>query len=80
MKTIIATILMLISFNLMSQQEPYYYLNSKEVDLSKFYISPKNIDSVLVRKDTPNGSVHIYVKNDNFLTIEELLKKTRIRN
>ncbi len=75
MKTIITTIAILISFNLMCQQEPDYYLNSKKVDLNKFYISSENIDSVFVRKDNPNGAIYIYVKNENFLTVEELLEK-----
>jgi len=76
--TILIMILTLIPSLVTSQtkQKPQCYLNAKEFDLYCVYILPKNIESIDVKKDKPNGEVFITTKEKpwKYKTLEKLLK------
>ena len=59
-----------------TKQKPQCYLNSKEFDLDCVFFLPKNIESINVKKDKPNGEVFITTKEKpwKYKTLEILLK------
>jgi hypothetical protein len=61
MKTFILNLLILISSVGFAQtnQSPKYFLNGKEIDWDTVFINPKNIKSINIEKETPNGEIYI---------------------
>lgn len=84
MKKLIISILIMITLmfnNVMSygqvNNEPTYYLNSKQFDLHKVFLNPTSIDSMAITKNHPNGEILIFTKHRefNFLTLDDVLTK-----
>jgi hypothetical protein len=77
MRSFTILILVLIPYIGFSQSntESQYYVNGKEVEISNVFILPKNIESINVKKDKPNGEVFITTieKPWKHKTLDELL-------
>jgi hypothetical protein len=57
--------------------EPFYYLNSKRIDLDKVYLNPLRLDSISVQRQTQSGKVLMFTKNSefSFYRLTDILKK-----
>ena len=59
-----------------NRQGPDYYLNGRSVNFDKVFINPSRIDSMRVEKQTENGAIYIYTKNNfSYFTLSEVLTK-----
>ena len=59
------------------KEEPTYYLNSTEINFNKVYIKPTSLDSIYISKQTTNGEIYLFTKNEeiSFLTLDDIVKK-----
>jgi hypothetical protein len=57
--------------------EPFYYLNSKRIDLDRVYLNPLRLDSISVQRQTQSGKVLMFTKNSefSFYRLPDILKK-----
>ena len=57
--------------------EPFYYLNSKQIDLKKVYLNPMRLDSINIQRQTQFGEVLMFTKNSefSFYRLTDILKK-----
>jgi len=65
-----------VSFCQISKTPPIYYLNDKLIDINCFFFYPKNIQSIYIKNDKPNGEVFLKT-NDipwKYKTLDSLLK------
>ena len=63
-----------------AKNEPQYYLNGKEFDINSVFLLSRNIESVKVKKDKPNGEIFIITKEKNwkYKTLDKLLRTDNI--
>lgn len=56
---------------------PDYYLNNSKIDLSKTFVNVKSIDSIVVEKETENGEIYLFSKDQDIvlITLVDLLKQ-----
>ena len=78
-KAAILFFLTIICFSTFGQKkgEPTYYLDSTEINLKKIYIKPTSLDSIYVNKQTANGEIYLFTKNEeiSFFSLNDILKK-----
>jgi len=60
-----------------TNNEPLYYLNSKQIDLKKVYLNQMRVDSINVLRQTKFGEIFIFTKNRefSFYRLTDILKK-----
>jgi len=60
-----------------TNNEPLYYLNSKQIDLKKVYLNQMRVDSINVLRQTKFGEILIFTKNRefSFYRLTDILKK-----
>ncbi len=78
MKTLIV-LAMLFFFCLYSngqeEKKTKFFLNSKQFDIDKNYINPKNIDSIKINKETVDGEIYLYTNPQKLplISLENIL-------
>ena len=74
-----ALFIMIFCMNIKGQtnNEPLYYLNSKQIDLKKVYLNQMRVDSINVLRQTKFGEILIFTKNRefSFYRLTDILKK-----
>lgn len=75
----ILSFMTMISFSTYGQrkEEPTYYLDSKEINFKRVYIKATSLDSIYVNKQTVNGEIYLFTKNEeiSFFSLKDILKK-----
>jgi hypothetical protein len=77
--SMILLIFLFVNINVTGQnnQEPLWYLNSRQFDFNKVFINPMRIDSININKQKAPGEILIFTKNNEFTfyRLIDVLKK-----